>query len=67
MEKVKETLIIKQENDRGKADDSRRKSDKEIWDKAKSRTIGEILAQPCNTNCHCGGVCMFKVCIKILI
>ena len=66
MKKVKDKLYEQLENDRGKADYSKRKSDKDMWESVKSRTIGEILAQPCNSNCSCGGKCMFKVCREFL-
>ena len=38
-----------------------RSSDSDLWVKNLSRPLIDILVEPCNANCGCGGKCMFPV------
>jgi len=43
-----------------------RSSDSELWVKSISRPLIDILVEPCNANCGCGGKCMFPVRYKCI-
>ena len=43
-----------------------RSSDSELWVKSISRPLIDILVEPCNANCGCGGKCMFPVRYKYI-